>query len=85
MGAICVPSRAVQTWGPIDRPAVVGSVEVRCPGDVNPGTLILRIYPPSNSPQLLTVILGRGQRAAVVAVTALEDQVTSDALALEIT
>lgn len=55
------------------------------PGDVTPGTLILRIYQPSNSPQLLTVTLGHGQPSSVVAVTALEDPITSDAPEIQIT
>jgi hypothetical protein len=46
------------------------------PGDVTPGSMILRLYQPSNSPQSLTVTLGGGrQPARVVAVTALEDPI----------
>jgi alpha-mannosidase len=60
-----------------------GVIQAAKPGDVTPGTLILRIYQPSNSSQKLTVTLGRGQPAAVVAVTALEDPITSDAPAIE--
>jgi alpha-mannosidase len=54
------------------------------PGEVTPGTLILRIYQPANSPQTLTVALGR-QPTAVIAVTALEDPITTGAPAVTMT
>lgn len=46
------------------------------PGDVTPGTLILRLYQPSNSAQTLNVALGQ-EPTEVIAVTALEDPITS--------
>jgi hypothetical protein len=49
------------------------------PGDVEPGTLVLRLYQPTNSAQTLSVTLGAGQPAQVAAVTALEDQITENA------
>jgi alpha-mannosidase len=55
------------------------------PGDVVPGTLVLRIYNPSNSPQTLTVTLGPGRPASVRAVTALEDPIFEDAPVIQIT
>jgi alpha-mannosidase len=55
------------------------------PGEVVPGTLILRLYHPSNSPQVLTVTLGQGRPASVRAVTALEDRILEDAPVIHIT
>jgi hypothetical protein len=62
-----------------------GVIQTAKPGDVVPGTLILRLYQPSNSPQTLTVTLGAGRPAMVKAVTALEDPITSGAPAIQIT
>jgi hypothetical protein len=54
------------------------------PGDVAPGTLILRLYQPTNSAQTLSITLGAGQPSQVVAVTALEDPITEDAPGISI-
>jgi alpha-mannosidase len=62
-----------------------GVIQAAKPGDVVPGTLILRIYQPSNAPRTLTVTLGQGKPAAVIAVTALEDPITSGAPDIHIT
>jgi len=62
-----------------------GIIQAAKPGDVVPGTLILRIYNPSNTPKTLAVALGAGRPAAVQAVTALEDPITTDAPPIQIT
>ena len=62
-----------------------GVIQAAKPGDVVPGTLILRLYQPSNAPQTLTVTLGAGRPTAVEAVTALEDPIVDDAPAIQIT
>lgn len=66
----------------VSRPGIIQAAKF---GDVDNGALILRIYQPSNSPQTLTVTLGRGQPATVSAVTALEDPITSGATNIQIT
>jgi hypothetical protein len=62
-----------------------GFIQAAKPGDVVPGSLILRIYQPSNKPQTLTVTLGQAKPAAVVAVTALEDPINNGAPQITIT
>jgi alpha-mannosidase len=54
------------------------------PGDVALGTLVLRLYQPTNSAQTLSITLGAGQPSQVVAVTALEDPITEDAPGISI-
>jgi alpha-mannosidase len=63
----------------IARVSPPGVIQAAKPGDVVPGTLILRIYQPTNRPQTLTVTLGAGRPSAVIPVTALEDPITGDA------
>lgn len=56
------------------------------PGDVTPGTLVLRLYQPTNLPQTFLLIeLGGGQPAQVTAVTALEDPIGEGAPPIKIT
>jgi alpha-mannosidase len=71
--------------GSIASVSLPGLIQAAKPGDVARGTLILRIYQPTNSPQTLTITLGRGQPASVIAVTALEDPITSGAPDIQIT
>jgi hypothetical protein len=56
-----------------------GAILAAKPSNVTAGSLILRLYQPNitpqNQPQSLSVSLGSGQPSAVVAVTALEDQI----------
>jgi hypothetical protein len=47
------------------------------PGDVSPGTMVLRLYQPTNSAQTLTVTLD-AEPSKVTAVTALEDPLTEN-------
>jgi alpha-mannosidase len=56
------------------------------PGEVAPGTLVLRLYQATNSeqPQPLTVTLGAGQPSQVTAVTALEDPIKENAPVISI-
>ncbi|MBV9578491.1 MAG: hypothetical protein JO057_07880, partial [Chloroflexi bacterium] len=56
-----------------------GVIQAAKPSDVVPGTLILRLYQPSNAPRTLTVTLGGGRPTSVQAVTALEDPLTDNA------
>jgi alpha-mannosidase len=65
----------------VDPPGVILAAK---PGDVEPGTLVLRIYQPTNSPQTLTVTLGKRPRE-VIAVTALEDPIVTGAPAIRVT
>lgn len=64
----------------IDAPGVLLAAK---PGEVDPATLVLRLYQPTNSPATLSVTLP-GQPSQVAAVTALEDPITENAPAISI-
>jgi alpha-mannosidase len=66
----------------VDSPGVILAAK---PGDVVPGTLVLRLYQPTNAPQSLSVTLGSGKPSAVIAVTALEDPIAENAPAITLT
>ena len=59
----------------IDSPGVILAAK---PGDVEAGTLVLRLYQPTNSPQTLSVTLGAGAPSQATAITALEDPATDN-------
>jgi alpha-mannosidase len=52
-----------------------GAILAAKPGDVDTGTLVLRLYQPTNAPCTLSVTLGAGPPPRVTAVTALEDPI----------
>ena len=79
------PMRVLPTIGFLASVSEPGVILAAKPGDVTPGTLILRLYQPTNSPLTLNVTLGRGRPASVVPVTALEDPITDSAPAIHIT
>ncbi|MBV9823863.1 MAG: hypothetical protein JO144_16655 [Actinobacteria bacterium] len=56
----------------VDAPGVIRAVK---PSDTRPGTLVLRLYQPTNAACRLTVTLGGGRPESVQVVTALEDPI----------
>jgi alpha-mannosidase len=58
--------------------AAPGVILAAKPGDVSPGTMVLRLYQPTNSAQTLAVTLGT-EPSKVTSVTALEDPISENA------
>jgi hypothetical protein len=61
-----------QSLARVDDPGVIRAAK---PSDTHPGTLVLRLYQPTNARHRLNVTLGQGRPERVHVVTALEDPI----------